>query len=537
MAKPTDNEIVTRFVLRARRIEAHSLVQDWDQLTSHAAGSIQLQLDVEGKASITRRLPDDEERFESLAARLRPLTVASEPVHYEKVVEALERLIDGAEVPEAARDALGQLRAAWIASELQGDQTQGYALQMITLDGSEATPLVSDTQMAAGWLYSDLVHADPTGPKREALAFPLRERYAAAVRLFSHLAVLTVRTLRLIERLRDLGALTIEPAAWDEAVVVEVSELTEESEVYLSEVGTQLPGADERFELGSEWTRVTVTEMLRQDRTKQVQVVLEGEDGTALATYDAAVAHRSLNDTTASWYALVAGSVMFRFEWDRDGEHLGEPRFLGCELHESTNQLRAASYQLLLEMHCSTRMRFSVLEQDIFVLGTPTLTSERVRELEVMQQTVGDILAIEQLSGTAVDVCAEGFDDRDRARLRRARLMWEGRVVQALRHPVEVTSPNGALPQVVQVASGELNVGGARVPTLTWVMWHPAMTAIAIGPAPEAGPDAQRFKVQVPDGEHFLAWAPERVSPAVDQSLTPTASWDLIGIDEETSGF
>jgi hypothetical protein len=32
---------------------------------------------------------------------------------------------------------------------------------------------------------ADLVHAGMQGPKKEALSFPLRERYAAAVRLFS----------------------------------------------------------------------------------------------------------------------------------------------------------------------------------------------------------------------------------------------------------------------------------------------------------------------------------------------------------------
>lgn len=298
--------------MRARRVEAHSLVQDWDQLTTHAEGAIHLKLDINGKASITRRLPNDEERFESLAARLRPLTVVAEPVHYKKVLKALERLIADAVVPHSTRERLDQLRDAWMASELQGTQTQGYAIQMIELDGSEATPLVSDTQLAAGWMYSDLVHADPTGPKREALAFPLRERYAAAVRHFSHLAELTVSTLRIIEHLRDTGTLTLEQTAWDEAVVVGASEFVEESEVYLSELDTQLPGPDERFELGEAWSRVTVTEMLRQDPMKRVQVVLEADDGTVVATYDAAVAHRSFDDTAATWDALVAGSVLFR---------------------------------------------------------------------------------------------------------------------------------------------------------------------------------------------------------------------------------
>ncbi len=43
-----------------------------------------------GNSTTRWTLPADEEVFESLAARLRPLTVAKEPIHYKKVFRAIE---------------------------------------------------------------------------------------------------------------------------------------------------------------------------------------------------------------------------------------------------------------------------------------------------------------------------------------------------------------------------------------------------------------------------------------------------------------
>lgn len=113
---------------------------------------------------MTRRLPKDEEVFESLASRVRPLTVKSEPVYYVKVFDALSELLG--EVDGGLRSRIEALRAAWDDAEIQGTQIQAYALQSARLDGSSATPRVSDTQLAAAWLYADLVHADAQGAKK-----------------------------------------------------------------------------------------------------------------------------------------------------------------------------------------------------------------------------------------------------------------------------------------------------------------------------------------------------------------------------------
>ncbi|GAA3675971.1 hypothetical protein GCM10022376_14240 [Yimella lutea] len=529
-----DRETLRRFVLRARRVHAHSIVQDWDELLRHAHGSFDGHLDLAGQMTITRRLPADEEVFESLASRVRPLTVKSEPVYYVKVFDAIERLIGEADVEDALRARLRDLRRAWDASEIQGTQIQAYSVQSARIDGTEATSMVSDTQLAAAWLYADLVHADAQGPKRQALAFSLRERYAAAVRVFSHMAALTVATMQLVESLRDARLLAVDDSAWEDDVSVGASELVEEARAFVAPLGSEMPDMRDSLELTEEWTAFTVTELLRQDPANHVRVVLRDDNGDVTATYDAAVARRTPDANSAEWDVLVAGSVMFKFSFDIQGERMTDAHFRGWEAFDSTNDLKFASTRLMLEFHRTSAMAFEVGGSELLSLGPPTFSAEERRELEVLAETVEDIVTIERLVRQALEPCNGRFDDHDRVRLRRARLLLEGQIVHAMRHPITVTAPEGNPPQVVVAAAGTLNVGGAEVPTPQTVMRHPAMTATETGVAPDSGPNAKTFRMEPPDGEQFLAWVPGLVEVSGDEDLVVTRSWDLIGIDEES---
>ncbi|OXM60959.1 hypothetical protein [Amycolatopsis vastitatis] len=70
-----------RFVRRARRIEALSLVQDKQVLQQLLEDNIRAEIPEDG-SDITLRmaLPENEEVFESLAARVRPLLVKTESI-------------------------------------------------------------------------------------------------------------------------------------------------------------------------------------------------------------------------------------------------------------------------------------------------------------------------------------------------------------------------------------------------------------------------------------------------------------------------
>lgn len=536
VAKISDGETLRQFVVRARRVAAHSLVRDPVHLRHLAEGAITMNLDLAGRATVTRSLPLDEEAFESLVARIRPLTVAREPIHYAKVIAAIDQM-GGAAIDEKDRESLDNLTRAWkTVADIQGTQVQGYAVQQARIDGSEATAMVSDTQMAAGWLYADLVHADPTGPKADSLAFSLRERYAAAVRIFARMAELTVSTLRLVEALRSAGVLVVDSAAWEEPVVVDVSELTEEARVFAAPAGAELPDMRASLALPDGWTPVSITSLLRQDPASHVRVLLHDAGGSLIASYEAAVARREKDGTSGAWDVLVEDCVLFRFSFDLRNLDAIDGHNLGFEVYDSTNVLKLASTRFMLRMYRASVVAFEVGGHE-FVRLKPTsdITDERRRELEIVAQTLEDIVAIERILGCEVEPCAGPLTTRDLLRLRQTRLMLEGNVVDGPGAPIRATTAHGRPPQVVVARASTLDVGGALIPVPQVFARHPHMTVTEIGAAPDAGPEAKIFEVMPPEGERFRMWIPERAEVSDDSDLVEAIPLGL-GAEGELSG-
>lgn len=533
VAKISDEEVLRRFVVRARRVKAHSLAKDLDRLARDAAGGFEVSLDLAGRSSITRTLPDDEEAFESFASRIRPLTVKQEPIYYTRTLDAIEHLSH--DVDDNHRARLDELRKAWEGTEIQGVQVQGYAVQQTQADGSGATGMVSDTQLAAGWLYADLVHADPTGPKTASLDFSLKERYAAAVRVFSRMAMLTIWTLQLVEALRNADSLVVDETAWTDPVVVEVSEITEQAHVFMAPVGAQEPDLRESLEWPAEWSPVTVTAMLRQDSANHVRVVLRNEAGSTIVSYDAAVARRGKDGISNTWDVLVADSVLFKFAFERRDESTLDGKYLGLDVSDSNNALKLAATRLMLRLDESATVAFEVSGHELVRLGSVVTFTEKERhDAEIVAQTVEDILVVERLTGREIGPCTERLYEAQCVQLRRVRLMLEGHVVLGPRGSVTVTSSNGRPPQLVVVSATMLDVGGSRVPVPVFLMRHPHMTQTEVGDAREVGAEAKTYTIEPPDGERFLAWMPDKTSVSEDSDLVATATWGLIGIDEST---
>ena len=155
----------------------------------------------------------------------------------------------------------------------------------------------------------------------------------------------------------------------------------------------------------------------------------------------------------------------------------------------------------------------------------------------MIAETVEDIVTIERLTKQRFQPCNGRFDDRDRVRLRRARLLLEGQVIHAMRCPIMVTVAEDNPPAVLVLPAGTLNVGGAEIPTPRTLIRHPAMTANETGIAPNSEPNAKTLLMEPPDDEQFLAWVPDLVEVSSDDDLVVTRSWDLLGIDEESFEF
>lgn len=196
MSTESDTKVVAAFVRRLRRVAAHSLLRDdrGDFLNDLAQVTFRGTPNGDGTMTLHQRLPD-EERFESLAARLRPFTLEKDPLSYVKAFDALDRLIDSDE--PKCQEITNVMRAEWSKATDRTIRTRAYTV----ITESET---VNDVDLAYAWLYGDLVHGD----HGKNLLSPM-QRFQAAVGVFSAVAIAALATLNLIRQLADMAAVTL----------------------------------------------------------------------------------------------------------------------------------------------------------------------------------------------------------------------------------------------------------------------------------------------------------------------------------------
>ena len=106
----TSEEILGRFVVRARRVEDHSLVKSGD-IERYATPRMTFSVTETGSASIQHHVCTDEEAIESLATRLRPFIVRSEPIYLPKILDAICAQAPGEALSENEAEVLEPRRA------------------------------------------------------------------------------------------------------------------------------------------------------------------------------------------------------------------------------------------------------------------------------------------------------------------------------------------------------------------------------------------------------------------------------------------
>lgn len=206
-----------RFVIRARRIEAHSLVKS-QKIKELAQPNYTMHFN---DSSVSLRLnsrPEDEEVFESLAARIRPCIVDSEPIQLEKVVAAIRILTSGITLSEKQFKLLDDVNV-WCKKHIAPHSYAPISSheEIEKLD-SDNIALASDTLLGLGWYYADLVHADPKQEKEVALEFPYDFRYNQGVLLVSYLTLIICSLLNLIRDINDAHNLGLSPSIWTSQV-------------------------------------------------------------------------------------------------------------------------------------------------------------------------------------------------------------------------------------------------------------------------------------------------------------------------------
>lgn len=231
-------DILRRFVIRARRVEAHSLVQNQSVL-KYMNPSFTLRYK-EGYSPQMRYIMPEQEIFESLAARTRPCILESEPVYLDKVFRSIEMLLGDRQLAEDENQCLQSCQETF-HNLRDKNHGKSYTIQRFDKENVPESEPLSDLLIGEAWLYSDLVHADPKGNKAKALNLSYRERYFAGTAFFSTLAVLIVNLLKMITVLDKQFKLNIDKSAWEEQVVATEEDLVTSLRIMVAPVGTIIP--------------------------------------------------------------------------------------------------------------------------------------------------------------------------------------------------------------------------------------------------------------------------------------------------------
>ncbi len=524
-----------RFALRARRIAAHSLAADRERLAEMANPRMAANLNLNGQIEFRRELPN-EETFESLAARLRPVLLNRESVHHQKVLTALEITLrqpaQDTDDLAAIRAEVQRLRVAWSRHDESKPTLHRYAVQRAKVDGTESTPQVSDSQLALAWLYGDLVHVDVKGEKFDGTLLPIKERYAAAVSYFSGVALLCAWTFDVITDLAHRGLLKLGSDVMDIPVVVGSNELVETGVAYIAPVGTAMPNLANPMESAPEgFNQFTVTEWLRMDPNNRVQVRLEAEDGALVAEYDAAVRDRQTEGERLVWRALVAGCVICEVTFDVDGEQIKPSDFQVRFAKPTTNRMALDEARFVRDVYRSSSVRFIASGQDFFGVAPSNPSEEDLHANDISIDSLGDLVAIEDITGQEIPLASGTINDWQRVELRRARLLWEGHVVPFTGGPVPTVAVTGIVPHYVLVPAGALVFADTKYPSPQFAMRHPQMVAENVEPVPDSEPPQDSMRMAVPVEEPFVAWMPDRVAVESDADLVHPTPWGLSHLD------
>lgn len=235
----------------------------------------------EGQPVRIKYIMPDQEIFESLAARTRPCILASEPIYLDKVFSSINSLLNGRQLDEKSSDLLNACRTGF---ENLRDKNGGtsYSVQIYDKDGSPESEAMSDLLVGDGWLYSDLVHANPKGDKAEAARLPYLDRYFAGTSFFSTLAIVIVQTLKLVTDLNGRFGLGIDERAWKEQVVLTDGEddgIVSQKMVLLPYDTKLLEGVDPSTLPGAvDATSLTEIQRVIQPNSAAEAVFLHGEE-------------------------------------------------------------------------------------------------------------------------------------------------------------------------------------------------------------------------------------------------------------------
>jgi hypothetical protein len=251
MGQPSE-EVIARhranleqFVLRARRIEGHSLAADWDTLVSLASAPLKLRISEDGEARMRQEFPP-EEVVESAAARVRPLLLETDACGYLKSLKAVTYFCKSVPSDVAWTKAA---KAEWKARTHEG--VLGYRLMVGDLATGDTADM-ADQKLAMAWIYGDVVHHDAER-LLEADPFGLSGRFRAAVPLVAWMMVAAIELLNFLRFLQEGGELALRAEVFEAEVILQSTVWEYPAQIRTAPVGTP-PPADALASYSDEWT-------------------------------------------------------------------------------------------------------------------------------------------------------------------------------------------------------------------------------------------------------------------------------------------
>ncbi|MFF4402462.1 hypothetical protein [Streptomyces sp. NPDC001480] len=246
------------FVLRARRVEAHSLAADWDALVALAGAPYSVTVLENGEARFRQDFPA-EELVESAAARIRPLLLETDACSYLKALAGVgyfcRSMPDEKKWVKAARAEWRARAGATPSSEI------GYQVMIGNTITGQADNL-DDQRLAMAWIYGDVVHHDSERLK-ETDPFGLSERFRAAVPLVAWVMVSAIELLNYVRVLQSAGVLELQPELFGQEVVLKSTSWEHTGRVYSAPVGTPAP-ANALAPIGEGWTPLSTNAVLQR---------------------------------------------------------------------------------------------------------------------------------------------------------------------------------------------------------------------------------------------------------------------------------
>lgn len=232
-------ELLKRFVLRARIVQDHSLARDIGDLRKLAQEQIKPVFTRNTKTGETsveltpvELIPT--EQLESAAARVRPVFLKSDKVHYDAVLDAaataLKRRSGAGSLIQRVKSLRREFREA--------DPDYPHGMPQQRWGGGTLT----NKQLAGAWLYGHLLHEDEVRRSYSGGMYP-EEMYLAAMHTVCREMLAVIGTLHLIEQLQTRGWLDLPEEIFTGEVTITATSWVPPGEIklYVAPVDTPMP--------------------------------------------------------------------------------------------------------------------------------------------------------------------------------------------------------------------------------------------------------------------------------------------------------